>query len=141
VAAEINIDRALRDLIAGHDSDLCALLCTMARLGVHWRNHEPERCSWWIGQLGMHPYYKGGQFLFDLLEWEDFLLDGEQRVVAYADILAFVEAVPVLRRLLPEHLAFPSELPPLETGFYLYRDVVLGVLWITLSAAEARSGA
>ena len=25
----------------------------------------------------MHPYYKGGQFLFDLLEWEDFMLDGE----------------------------------------------------------------
>jgi len=28
--------------------------------------------------LSPFPYYKAGQFLFDLLEWEDFMLDGPE---------------------------------------------------------------
>src|SRR5512141_796200 len=41
------------------------------------RRDDPARARAWIEALSVHPYYKGGQFLFDLLEWEDFMLDGE----------------------------------------------------------------
>jgi len=38
------------------------------------RRDEPERARGLLEALGVWPLYKGGQFLFDLLEWEDFML-------------------------------------------------------------------
>jgi hypothetical protein len=75
---------------------------------VVFRQDDPERASQLLQVLSPFPCYKAGQFLFDLLEWEDFMLDG------------------------PE--------PPIEPGFYLYQDVVLGVVdsaLVLMAAGEA----
>src|SRR6187402_2121185 len=70
-------DLTLLSALAQHNAVLRAVLCTLARRGAAMRRDEPERAGAWIDALAVHPYYKGGQFLFDLLEWEDFMLDGE----------------------------------------------------------------
>jgi hypothetical protein len=70
-------DRALIEAIRTHDAGLRALLCTLARHGVAMRRAEPARARAWLDALATHPFYKAGQFLFDLLEWEDFMLDAE----------------------------------------------------------------
>jgi hypothetical protein len=94
----------------------------------------------------VHPYYKGGQFLFDLLEWEDFMLDGEappllddaallealdrvtqvfRALSAALDGQAFEVPTPGPSASLPEPSA---DLPPLAGNAYLLPDVVLGVI-------------
>lgn len=55
---------------------LRSVLCTLARRGVAFRKKYPERSSEILMVLSPLPYYKAGQFLFDLMEWEDFMLDG-----------------------------------------------------------------
>lgn len=73
----MSADRSLLAAFARHDSVLRALLCTLARRGAALRRDAPARARAWTDALCVHPYYKGGQFLFDLLEWEDFMLDGD----------------------------------------------------------------
>ncbi|MET9323630.1 hypothetical protein ABZX75_26120 [Streptomyces sp. NPDC003038] len=51
-------------------------LCTLARHGVALRQQEPERAQALLAALQPWPLYKGGQFLFDLMEWEDLMADG-----------------------------------------------------------------
>ncbi len=55
---------------------LRAVLCTLARRGVAFRQAHPARAQRILEILSRLPMYKGGQFLFDLMEWEDFMLDG-----------------------------------------------------------------
>ena len=43
-----------------------------------FRQADPERAFQLLQVLSPFPYYKAGQFLFDLLEWEDFMLDGPE---------------------------------------------------------------
>lgn len=140
--------RALTAIRRGNEW-LRALLCTLARRGVAFRLASPERARALLESLSRLPLYKGGQFLFDLLEWEDFMIDGPPPpVLATAlDARALDRIGDWLRRIqshldggvppmdadalqidLEGVLFDDTDLPPLEAGFYLYPDVVLGIL-------------
>lgn len=124
---------------------LRAVLCTLARRGVAFRNAHPERAGALLEVLATLPLFKGGHFLFDLMEWEDFMLDGPAPPIvptvldaaALFRIAAFLErtktffdggVVPELSGLQVTGGAMTDvDLPPLEAGFYLYQDAVLGV--------------
>ncbi|MET7683038.1 hypothetical protein [Streptomyces sp. NPDC005423] len=169
-------------------------LCTLARHGVALRRNDAERARAVLDTVRPWPFYKGGQFLFDLMEWEDLMVDGDppppmpaervrsacavpvqwlaaataqpptateqmpgQRTAAALDLplrlLAATARTTVLgaahdltdlfgtsatraetddgsgrEATAPESDAEGAdpELPPLEAGFYLYEDVVLG---------------
>jgi hypothetical protein len=144
-------DLALLAAIRGGNDWLRAVLCTVARRGIAFRLADPERARQIILILSPLPIYKGGQFLFDLMEWEDFMLDGPipEPVPTTLDARSLVRIAALLDSI-RGHLdgAFPGgivgalkvevqpstgentheELPPLEGGFYLYQDVVLGLL-------------
>ncbi|WP_024804522.1 hypothetical protein [Nocardia sp. BMG51109] len=67
------------DLIAllGESNDwLRGFLCTLARRGAGFRRRHPARAARLIDTVSRWPVVKGGQFLFDLMEWEDFMIDG-----------------------------------------------------------------
>ena len=149
--------RALQ-MIRQDNEWLRAILCTLARRGVAFRQQHPERASEIAMILAPWPYYKAGQFLFDLMEWEDFMLDGPPPPVlttaldarslrrlasllntirTYVDGRTSQEteeaATPLeafdeqLRAEISSLVVDDSQLPPLEAGFYLYRDVILGL--------------
>ncbi|MDH5539528.1 MAG: hypothetical protein OEY03_09000 [Rhizobacter sp.] len=137
-------DLKLLAAVQQHNTALRVVLCTLARRGAALRRDEATRARAWIDTLATHPYYKGGQFLFDMLEWEDFMLDGESppllddaalaaalnryaqmlRALSNAITQAPVGAVP------PPTTAASAgpTLPPLNGSFYLYPDVVLGLI-------------
>ena len=135
-------DLALLGALARHNELLRALLCTLARRGKALRRDEPARARAWLDALAVHPYYKGGQFLFDLLEWEDFMLDGDAppllddaalaaalgRVAQVLDALrAVLDGVPVVPAP-AQPIGVAADLPPLAGNAYLYPDVVLGTI-------------
>jgi hypothetical protein len=130
----LNTDAALRQMLAQRNEIMRQALCTLARLGVAFRRAEASRARGWADELSVHPFYKGGQFLFDLLEWEDFMLDGPPPVVLEAAELAEAlrPLLGLLGQVVPPLPAFGA-LPALEAGFYLYRDVVLGLVWLGLA--------
>ncbi|MFF3504384.1 hypothetical protein [Streptomyces sp. NPDC003247] len=168
-------------------------LCTLARHGVALRRHAPERARVLLDTVRPWPLHKGGQFLFDLMEWEDLMVDGDppplmstERIVSAFSLpvqwLAATAEAPTAATLVPgqrtaaaldlplrllattaraafrgaaqdltdllgppappdetqdaAHVtatdsgaeATDDELPPLEAGFYLYEDIVLGAL-------------
>ena len=95
-----------------------------------------------------------GQFLFDLLEWEDFMLDGPAppTLDGPALQLALARLTDSLRALSAALGGQPApatvtadvpgaglELPELESSFYMYPDVVLGVLALLTQAGERRA--
>jgi hypothetical protein len=137
-------DLDLLSAIRGHDGNLRALLCTLARTGVALRNASPKRAQRWLDELSVHPLFKGGQFIFDLLEWEDFMLDGEapplldgntarvalDRVAASlrAFTASFEGREPAAVEIDLSILGRGPALPELQAGFYLYHDVVLGAI-------------
>ncbi|MFF8906229.1 hypothetical protein [Streptomyces olivaceoviridis] len=98
----------------GHvNSSLRQCLCTLARHGVALRREAPERARLLLDTVRPWPLYKGGQFLFDLMEWEDLMVDGDpppvmstERIVAACTLpvqliaAATVEA-PVVTKLVP----------------------------------------
>ena len=133
-------DLTLFEMLRAQNLVLRAGLCTLARLGVALRRTEPDRARAWADALLTHPIYKGGQFLFDLVEWEDFMLDGPPPPVAAT--LARDVAMRLAEALGLDAAAFPAAppetdpLPDLESGFYLYRDVVLGVIALATRAGE-----
>jgi hypothetical protein len=136
-------DHWLRSLLEAQNLSVRSVLCTLARHGVAFRRREPERARRWIEMLGPHPFFKGGQFLFDLLEWEDFMMDGEPPPPLEASSLAPVldhlakafglQVEPGVWAALAGQTA--DALPPLQSSFHLYRDVVLGLLSAVLAAA------
>src|SRR4051794_30559001 len=89
---------ALRTLERGN-TWLRTILCTLARQGVAFRQSYPERCQQILQILSGLPLYKGGQFLFDLFEWEDFMLDGPppDPLASVLDERAFSRLVTFLR--------------------------------------------
>ncbi|MGW0882946.1 hypothetical protein [Streptomyces sp. NPDC002671] len=177
------------------NSRLRQCLCTLARHGVALRHRDPERARLLLDTVRPWPFYKGGQFLFDLMEWEDLMVDGDppppastERIVSACTLpvqwlAAATAEAPATTKLIPGQrtaaaLDLPlrllattartaflgaaqdltdlfgtpapeaeteddtgyatapeddpqgteTELPPLEAGFYLYEDVVLGAL-------------
>lgn len=140
-------DLRLLDAIHLHDRSLRALLCTLARHGVALRRAAPVRAQAWLDRVASHPYFKGGQFLFDLLEWEDFMLDGDAPPVLEADaarvalgrlaqglraLVAAIDGEEVAQALAAmEGEPAGEALPSLEPGFYLFHDVVLGAVALT----------
>lgn len=127
---------------------LRAILCTLARRGLAFRRHAPERSAALLAALSRYPIYKAGQFLFDLLEWEDFMLDGPPPPIVptaldpralqrLADLLEQVRAhldgeTVATPFMSPADVRFDTDaaeaLPALEPSLYLYQEVVLGVL-------------
>jgi hypothetical protein len=145
-------DLALLESLRQGGEWLRAVLCTLARRGRAFRNAEPERARALLNALSVYPWYKGGQFLFDLMEWEDFMLDGPpppvlpttldaaalsrlaaslHRLKAHLDGGAADAELPAVSGPLP---SADTELPPVQPGMYLYEDVVLGVIWSLLPA-------
>jgi hypothetical protein len=129
-------DLRLIRLAAERDADLRAGLSTLARLGVSVRRADPDRAEALVTAFESHPFYKAGQTLFDLLEWEDFLLDGPPAALDAAAMLRL--AAPWAERLGLPLPALPdlSDLPPLEAGFHLFRDVAIGLLALASMATE-----
>ena len=138
---------------------LRAVLCTLARRGAGLRLSEPERAAQLLEALAPLPFYKGGQFIFDLMEWEDFMVDGPPPPVVptaldsralgrLAELLKSVQAhldgasVGGASGVVPPVEvvggASAESLPLLEAGFRLYDDVVLGMI---ASAAPLARGA
>lgn len=144
-------DALLAQLDAGNQW-LRAVLCTLARRGAALRHKSPARAERLIDYLSRWPIYRGGQFLFDLMEWEDFMVDGPPppvvRTVLDAESLTrLAQSIDALRALIDGSgrgaledavraalaagvdLAVSDEgLPALDPGLYLYPDVVLGVV-------------
>lgn len=138
--------RALAAIRSGNDW-LRAALCTLARRGIALRQAEPERAQYILQELSVYPLFKAGQFLFDLMEWEDFMLDGEppELVATTLDGKSATQLVKLLNTI-KNHLdggesvenviSDPGiifshegeELPALEGGFFLYHDVVIGII-------------
>ena len=140
-------DLLLLSMVVRGGDWLRAVLCTLARRGIAFRNQYAERAHDWLDALAPLPLYKGGQFLFDLLEWEDFMLDGPpppivsttldaralRRVAtALASVQSYldgaVQASAMMDVIAPIAALDDQNLPPIEPGFYLYQDVVLGVV-------------
>jgi hypothetical protein len=161
-------DLAALAAVARGSEWLRGVACTLARRGVAFRQAHPARARAMLDALESSPLYKMGQFLFDLTEWEDFMVDGPPPPVmpATLDARALARLAGLLRQvqahvegngaapdgassaaspaaspwpvvtlagvtLEVQPLAAPDgkePLPPLEAGFYLYQDVVLGVL-------------
>lgn len=137
-----------------------SLLCTLGRRGTWLRQRQPERAAALLDALVAWPWYKAGQFLFDLFEWEDFMVDGPPPPPFVGDVDAALGRLAQLVRSsalqldgtlptwgsgdvvddsgAPPTTAVPvAELPPLEPGLHLYQDVVLGVL-LAFSDGHAR---
>jgi len=147
-------DLQLLDAMRTHDQGLRALLCTLARHGLAMKEAAPRRAERWIDELAPHPYYKGGQFLFDLLEWEDFMLDG-----AAPPVLDAAQACRMLDRIASSlrsmvatidagqgaglaidvaPLALAEQaLPELEAKLHLFPFVVLGAIALLTRAPAA----
>jgi hypothetical protein len=139
--------------IARGNEWLRAVLCTLARRGIGYRQAQPDRAREIIRLFSPYPFYKAGQFLFDLMEWEDFMLDGpappilptvfDERALAHlshllhsvrrgldGSILEEMESV-----LSPPADGLPDEnLPPIEPSLYLYQDVILGSIFSVVAA-------
>ena len=145
-------DRAVLARIDEGNTWLRAVLCTLARRGTLLRQEEPERAAPLLEALSRWPWFKGGQFLFDLMEWEDFMVDGPppplvasvlgsgsvRRIASAlagtrallddAAARAFDDARRAYEQLTVDIAAAEEHLPALQPGLYLYRDVVLGVV-------------
>jgi hypothetical protein len=140
-------EAALLASVARGNEWLRAVLCTLARRGVAYRQSDPRRAQELLRTLAPLPYYKGGQFLFDLMEWEDFMLDGPPPPVVPTTLdersLSRVTALLVAvqqhfdgsldgegqpRTAADQTPVDDDNLPPVEPGLYLYQDVVLGIV-------------
>lgn len=136
-----SFERQDLDLLALFDAQSTSLrlgLATLARIGVRWRREQPDRCVGWIAMLETHPFYKAGQTLFDLFEFEDFMLDETHSTSAEAlgELLGRIARILGLPAI---QFRLPDDLPDLEMGFYLYRDTVLGLIAV-LRGQDGLSG-
>jgi hypothetical protein len=140
-------DRALLDAVQSANAWLRGVACTLARRGVALREADPARARALLDALSTWPFYRAGQFLFDLLELEDFMLDGEEPELVTGTLdAAALQRIATLLRSVQRHIDgsingdadqfvaaraqtswLAENLPSIEAGFYLYRDVVLGI--------------
>lgn len=77
------------------NSSLRQCLCTLARHGVALRRDAPERARLLLDTVRPWPLYKGGQFLFDLMEWEDLMVDGDPPPVMPTERIVSACTLPV----------------------------------------------
>jgi hypothetical protein len=77
------------------NSSLRQFLCTLARHGVALRRDTPERAGVLLDTVRPWPLYKGGQFLFDLMEWEDLMVDGDPPPLMPTERIVSACALPV----------------------------------------------
>ncbi|AIR99560.1 hypothetical protein [Streptomyces glaucescens] len=70
-------------------------LCTLARHGAALRRDAPERARLLLDTVRPWPLYKGGQFLFDLMEWEDLMVDGDPPPVMPTERIVSACTLPV----------------------------------------------
>ncbi|MFF8291003.1 hypothetical protein ACF068_17485 [Streptomyces sp. NPDC016309] len=113
-------------------------LCTLARHGVALRRHAPERARLLLDTIRPWPFYKGGQFLFDLMEWEDLMVDGDppplmptERIVSTCSlpvqwIAAATAETPDAMRLVPGQRTAAALGLPLRLLVTTARTAVLG---------------
>ena len=146
-------EAALMAAVANGNQWLRAILCTLARRGVAYRMAHPRKAQELLRTLAPLPYYKGGQFLFDLMEWEDFMVDGPPPPIVPTTLDArALGRVAALLNQIQQHLdgaigtdgqgrsaglgqvVDDDNLPPLEPGLFLYQDVVLGIVVGVLSS-------
>lgn len=149
--------RLLADLSLGNEW-IRALLCTLARRGTWLRRTNSRRAQALIDNMTPWPIFKAGQFLFDLLEWEDFMvtgsapepLEGALDTIALARITRLLQLLAAQfdgtiavnippRDMEPISMPEAADLPILEPGFYLYQDVVLGII-VSIEASRAAQG-
>lgn len=149
-ASDLNL---LATLDAGN-TWLRSALCTLARRGTQLRQQQPDRARAIIGALGPWPWFKAGQFVFDLMEWEDFMVDGPpppplNGLLTSANWAQIENLLTKIRALIhtvqgagsPDEVTAEqfvaqlddTHLPALEPGLHLYRDVVLGI-WASAAA-------
>jgi hypothetical protein len=142
-------DKAILESIEVGSDWFRAVLCTLARRGVAFRQQHSERAQRILDALSTSPFYKSGQFLFDLMELEDFMLDGTppEIVATVLDVTALNRLAVLLNSIkghldgavepqilgsstfeVLSHVVVPEALPPLEASFYLYQDVILGLV-------------
>ena len=149
-------DIALLESLRSGGEWLRAILGTLARRGRSFRNADPERTRALLDALSVYPWYKGGQFLFDLMEWEDFLIDGPPPMLVPTTLdaatLSRLAAIFEQVRLhfdsatkqqgvgiqISNSLATDQDLPDVEPGMYLSEDVVLGIIQSVLPSFVAR---
>jgi hypothetical protein len=151
-------DQAALQAIAKGNDWLRAVLCTLARRGLAFQREQPTPAEALLAALSRYPLYKAGQFLFDLMEWEDFMLDGPPPAMlpTVLDARALERLAAALRAVqahldgeaAPSVAAEPSappgltaapadeELPSLEPSLFLFQSVALGV-FISASAGFA----
>lgn len=155
-------DKAVLDAIGQGSDWFRAVLCTLARRGVAFRQQHAERALKILDALSTSPFYKSGQFLFDLMELEDFMLDETPpEIVATAlDVNALNRLAVLLNSIkgyldgavVPQtsessglevlsNVVVSENLPPLEASFCLYQDVILGLVQtVGLHLALQRAG-
>jgi hypothetical protein len=141
-------DLPLLAALGRHNTLLCAVLCMLARRGAAMRRDEPARERAWTEVLSVYPHCKDGQFLFDLLEWQDFMLDGNAPPVlddaalaaaldrasqALEALSAALEGQPggVAAEAAADAMPGADNLPPLAGDVFLYPDVVPGAIAAT----------
>ncbi len=142
--ADLNI---LQQLQRGNEW-LRAVLCTLARRGLAFRQAYPLPAQYIMQSLTGLPYYKGGQFMFDLMEWEDFMLDGPPPPVLDSifnapmsqQVKAFISTISKyynaqfsgnnqMSDTAWRDLSLPEgDLPPLDGSIFLFQEVVLGLV-------------
>ncbi len=189
-------DLALLQSVAAGSGWARAVACTLARRGVAFRLKQPDRAAAFLQALERLPFYKAGQFLFDLLEWEDFMLDGppppilpgaldarslERLASALRSVQQAIDNPPapppadaspasggaaspetgalgamvqnmfqsLVQTALQANLQAglgageplsDADLPPLQSGFDLYQDVVLGIIVSALRPQSSFAG-
>ncbi|MFF3336317.1 hypothetical protein ACFYWX_43590 [Streptomyces sp. NPDC002888] len=147
-------DERVRNVLDTANQWTRAALCTLARHGAALRRDDPDRARRLLDTLAPWPPYKAGQFLFDLMEWEDFMLDGDPPPPLPLGEALDAAGLPLtwLRTAaarvsdtfdgawVPPTVPSAEDLPELESGRYLYQDVMLGA-WqaccLLLGAEEA----
>lgn len=70
-------DKSLFQAISASTQSARGLLCALARRGKHLRSESPARAETLLAASRAHPLYKGLRLVFDLLELEDLMLDGD----------------------------------------------------------------
>jgi hypothetical protein len=133
-------DRDALAFLTRANSHLRACLCTLARHGVGLRQREPERAQALLTALAPWPPYKGGQFLFDLMEWEDFMVDGDPPPLVPADRILAQVGLPLRWMAASANATTPGlvrALPVQNTAAALD----LPIRWFAATARAALAGA